>query len=54
MKSFYTLALLIAATVVYASPVAKPVGKLVPKAELGGGRQYIYYVVPSAEDEEAY
>ncbi|OJD11650.1 hypothetical protein AJ78_07620 [Emergomyces pasteurianus Ep9510] len=54
MKSFYTIALLIAATVVYASPVAQPEFKLVRKADATGGREYIYYVVPSAEDEEAY
>ncbi|OAX84480.1 hypothetical protein ACJ72_01151 [Emergomyces africanus] len=56
MKTFYALALFIAAAVVNASPVAQP-AKLVAKsddAEAAGQVRYIAYVVPSAEDEEQY
>ncbi|PGH07165.1 hypothetical protein GX51_01952 [Blastomyces parvus] len=57
MKTFYALALLIAAAVVNASPVAQP-AKLVAKAandaEVAGHSRYATYVVPAAEDEEQY
>ncbi|OAX81477.1 hypothetical protein ACJ72_04182 [Emergomyces africanus] len=53
MKSFYTLALLIAAAVVYASPVAPVEAKPGPKAEDAAGR-YFFYPVPQAETEDAY
>ncbi|EDN09594.1 predicted protein [Histoplasma mississippiense (nom. inval.)] len=54
MKAFYSFALLIAAALVSAAPADKPAGKLVPKGEVTGGREYIYYIVPSAEDDGAY
>ncbi|KLJ06372.1 hypothetical protein EMPG_10201 [Blastomyces silverae] len=52
MKTFYALALLIAATVVSAAPAPNPAGKLVAKADAAG--RYVFYVVPSAEDEDKY
>ncbi|EEH39956.1 hypothetical protein PAAG_02145 [Paracoccidioides lutzii Pb01] len=52
MKSFYTLALLITATVISSSPV--PVGepKLLVRADAEAMPKYFFYVVPPAVAED--
>ncbi|EEH44459.1 uncharacterized protein PADG_00748 [Paracoccidioides brasiliensis Pb18] len=52
MKSFYTLALLIAATVVSASPVPVGESKLLVRADAEALPRFIFYVVPSATTED--
>ncbi|EDN04509.1 predicted protein [Histoplasma mississippiense (nom. inval.)] len=50
MKTFYTLAALIMASMISATPVAQPVENIPAKDAVAPARHW-FYAVPAAEDE---